>query len=107
MLWDIKFNNNVCLQWGQGKFYNSNGTSQTIYKITLPKANTRFTTACINADVGTSGFQYINGISIYSFTLSTSTGLVGCRLTEIQGRYACGNIQQESGMYFAWISIGY
>ena len=80
----MEINNQVCLQWGQGKFYDSNGTSQTIYKITLPKANTRFTTACINVDVGISGFQYTNGISVYPFTLSTSTDLVGCRLTEFK-----------------------
>lgn len=101
-------NNGITIQFGQGKFFEDNGTSQVIYSITLPIVNKHFTTGNVNCDVGSSGFQYLNGISVYPFYSGTSDDMVGCRLTEIQGRYAIGSLSVASnGLYYSFISIGY
>lgn len=85
-------NNKVIIQWGRGTF-TSGGTSETHYTITLPTAVKTIVTPTINADVGSSGWTYLNGISCYTYSKTT-----------FGGRYCLGRV---AGTWYTWIAIGY
>ena len=85
-------NNEITINFGQGTF-TTGTTNETNFKITLPRANTKYTIGCINADVGGSGWQYLNGISCQS-----------CTITTLGGRYALGKVVSTK---YSWLTIGY
>ena len=88
----VDFNNKVCIQWGRGAF-TTGGTNETAYNITLPTSVTSRVTAVINADVGSSGWTYLNGICVTSNTTS-----------RFSGRYCLGKVTNTQ---YTWICIGY
>lgn len=88
----LELNNGITINFGHGYFYGG-GTDQSPFSFVLPKANTKFTMGCINADVGGSGWPYLNGISCQS-----------CTITNIGGRYCLGVVTKTP---YSWIAIGY
>lgn len=89
-LWVIS--NSITLNWGKGRF-TTGTTSSTDFQITLPCAVKSTNVGIANADVGNSGWQYLNGI-----------GCTTTNTTQLTGRYCLGNVVSTP---YSWIAIGY
>ena len=87
----LGFNNGVTLQWGNGRFPKTS-TNNIAYNITLPISTKSINIATINADVGVSGWGYMNAVCSYRYTAST-----------FGGRHTLGN---GTNIWYSWICVG-